>query len=65
LGVVLPKNNPALYSLPMEIFKPKVSISHEQKVNFGLNMYFKKAHKFGFDPSQGKGDLAPNQTFLS
>ena len=49
----------------MEIFKPKVSIAHEQKVNFGLNMYFKKAHKFGFDPSQGKGDLAPNQTFLS
>jgi len=41
-------------------FKESPNISHEQKVNFGLNMYFKKAHKFGFDPSQGKGDLAPN-----
>ena len=45
---------------PLDLYKPKVSIPTHEKVNFGLNMYFKKVHKFGFGPNQGKGDLAPN-----
>jgi hypothetical protein len=42
-----------------------VIIPPDEKVNFGLNMYFKKVHKFGFEASQGEGNLAPNQTFLT
>ena len=64
LGLKLPKNESNLYHQPLELFKPKVTISHD-KVNFGLNMYFKQVHKFGFAPNQGEGALAPNQAFLS
>ena len=49
LGVALPKNNADLYSAPLDLYKPKVTINQSEKVNFGLNMYFKKVHKCGFD----------------
>ena len=51
--------NQNLYPPPLEVYKPKVSTTYEY-VNFGLNMYFKKPHKFSLDPGQGGGDLAPN-----
>ena len=53
-----------LYPPPLDVYVPKITVSHDA-VSFGLNMYFKKPHKFSMDPSQAGGPLAPNQTFLS
>jgi hypothetical protein len=39
----------ALYPPPMDVYVPKVTAAHDT-VSFGLNMYFKKAHKFSMDP---------------
>ena len=53
-----------MYPPPLDVYVPKVQVAHDA-VSFGLNMYFKKPHKFSMDPNQSGGPLAPNQTFLS
>ena len=52
------RNDPDL--APLDVYRPKVQVNHDW-VNYGLNMCFKKLHKFSFDPEQGGGPLAPNQ----
>ena len=39
-----------LYPPPMDVYVPKIIVAHDT-VSFGLNMYFKKAHKFSMDPN--------------
>jgi hypothetical protein len=58
------KGGAAAYPPPEDIYRSKVRVKHEC-VNYGLNMYFKKAHEFSGDPDQAGGDLAPNQPFSS
>ena len=48
----------------MDVYVPKVTVLHES-VSYGLNMYFKKAHKFSMNPEQAGGPLAPNMVGLS
>ena len=55
----------ALFPPPEDIYRTKVKKNEDFTVNYGLNMYFKKAHRFSEDPEQAGGDLAPNQPFLS
>ena len=37
-----------LFDPPLPVYKPKVTIDHDQ-VNFGLNMCFKKYDQFSWD----------------
>lgn len=48
-----------LYPPPEDFYRSKVKVKHES-VNYGLNMYFKKNHKWSDAPDQAGGDLAPN-----
>ena len=43
------KERETLYAPPLDVYKPRVNINHDV-VSYGLNMYFKKPHKFSQDP---------------
>ena len=43
------KERETLYAPPLDVYKPRVNINHDT-VSYGLNMYFKKPHKFSQDP---------------
>ena len=43
------KERETLYVPPLDVYKPRVNINHDT-VSYGLNMYFKKPHKFSQDP---------------
>lgn len=50
----------SLYPPPMDVYKPRVSTQQHDCLYYGLNMYFKKPHRFSEDPTQGGGDFAAN-----
>jgi hypothetical protein len=39
-----------MYPPPLDVYVPKVTVAHDT-VSYGLNMYFKKPHKFSMDPN--------------
>ena len=43
------KERESLYAPPLDVYKPRVNVNHDT-VSYGLNMYFKKPHKFSSDP---------------
>lgn len=49
-----------LFPPPLDVYRPRVDPGKNDCVNYGLNMYFKKPHKFSEDPSQGGGEFAAN-----
>ena len=53
------KERETLYAPPLDVYKPRVTVNHDT-VSYGLNMYFKKPHKFSDNPEQSGGPLAPN-----
>lgn len=59
------KKHKELFGPPLPVYRPKIVVNHDDTVNFGLNMCFKKAHEFSEDPDQGGGPLAANQPFSS
>ena len=50
---------------PMDIFKPKVQVTHDDCVKYGLNMVFNQYHPFSLTPDQAGGPFAANQGFSS
>ena len=43
----------------MDVFRPPKNQASDH-IAYGLNIYFKKPHKFSMDPDQGEGPLAAN-----
>ena len=39
------KERETMFAPPLDVYKPRVNINHDT-VSYGLNMYFKKPHKF-------------------
>jgi len=44
------KDKEALYAPPLDVYKPRITVNHDT-VSYGLNMYFKKPHKFSENPN--------------
>ena len=44
------KKHKELFGPPLPVYKPKIVVNHDDTVNFGLNMCFKKAHEFSDEP---------------
>ena len=48
----------------MDVFRPPKNQTSD-RISYGLNIYFKKPHRFSDDPSQGGGPFCPNQPYSS
>jgi len=58
IGINKFKNNPA--EQPLEIYKPRIQVD-QFIVKYGLNLCFKKYHKFSTNPDQGGGPFGERQ----